>query len=160
MSRSLYIPNPIRDIGINKFGVKDLRQKPLAFGWWQPDCSHTAVSGDEDFAPGGCTIEQETVVLLNGWAQPSLASGLEKFSFRLHADGSLEFKGHLSAAGAASHTVAFVLPGANPGEIDFLLPHDQFFHTTITTDAGTSFSLALVFIDHTTGEVTITWPVT
>jgi uncharacterized membrane protein len=46
------------------------------------------------------------------------------------------------------------------GEAQFRLAHDQYWHTTITTAGGTAFSLALVFVDATTGDVTIYWPVT
>jgi hypothetical protein len=73
-------------------------------------------------------------------------------------DGSLEFKGHLDASGATSGTVAFTLPGFTDGEPDYTLPNDQYFHTVITPDDGTTFQIALVFIDSTTGDVTITWP--
>jgi hypothetical protein len=146
VTRSLYEPSLWRATAKNGSGVKSLERRPLAMRWWQPDCT-----------PGtdGCTGEEP--VLQNFWAQPS--APLETFAFRLHADGSLEFRGHLNASGATSSTVAVTLPGANPGEAKFLPENDQYFVTVITTDDGTSFSTALVFIDSTTGEVTITWPV-
>lgn len=145
MSKSLVDPTPERKITQNRFQIKDTRQKPLAFRWWEPDCA----VGD------GCTGEEPP--LENDWAQPT--PPLELFAFRLHADGSLEFKGHLdSSQGAVSGTVACTLPGANAGEVDFRLANDQYWHTTITTDDGSSFTLALVFVDATTGEVTISWP--
>lgn len=148
MTKALFDPTPERKITQNRFFIKDTRQKPLAFSWWTPDCT----VGD------GCTAAQAAVVLQNNFSQPT--GTLELFAFRLHADGSLEFKGHLdTSGGAVSGTVAFTLPGANTGEVDFLLPNDQFWHTTITTDDGTTFFLALVFIEATTGDVTITWPV-
>lgn len=150
MSKALSDPTPERKITHNRFFIKDTRQKPLAFAWWEPDCT----PGD------GCTAAQAAVVLQNDFSQPSVGSGLELFAFRLHADGSLEFKGHLDTSlGAVSGTVAFTLPGANTGEVDFLLPKDQYWHTTITTDDGATFFLALVFIEAATGDVTITWPV-
>jgi hypothetical protein len=148
--RNLSAPTTQKQIAVNKFGIKDTRQTPLAFRWWEPGCN-TITDADD-----GCTGEEPPLV--NGWAQPS--PPLERFAFRMHADGSLEFKGHLNAAGASSGTVAFTLPGANAGEVHFLLPNSQFFHTTITTVDGSSFSLALVHIDKTTGDVTITWPAT
>ena len=144
MSRSLFEPTPDRATASNRFQIKDTRQKPLAFRWWEPDC----VVGD------GCTGEEPPLV--NGWAQ--VTPPLELFAFRLHADGSLEFKGHLDAAGASSGTVAFTLPGANAGEVDFRLANDQYWHTTITTDDGITFFLALVFVEASSGDVTITWP--
>ena len=128
------------------FTGKDTRQKPLAFRWWEPDCDRV---GDD-----GCTGEEPP--LENGFAAAATAP-LEPFAFRLHADGSLEFKGHLDASGAVTGTVAVTLPGANAGEVDFR-PNDQYWHTTITTDDGVTFFLALVFVEGASGDVTITWP--
>jgi len=54
--------------------------------------------------------------------------------------------------------VAVTLPGATVGEVDFRPPRDQYWHTTIIEVPGTQFTLALVLIDATTGEVTISWP--
>lgn len=147
MTASITESNLYRAQAANRHLTVDTRQKPHAFRWWEPDCA----VGD------GCTGDEPS--LQNSFAQPS--APLEPFAFRLHADGSLEFKGHLdTSGGAVSGTVAFTLPGANPGEVDFLPANDQYWHTTITTDDGTLFTLALVFIDATTGDVTITWPVT
>jgi hypothetical protein len=145
VSRNIHEPTPERATQQNRFGVKMTHQKPLASRWVEPDC---ATPGDDcpDFAP----------TLANSWAQPS--APLEKFAFRKHMDGSLEFKGHLDASGATSGTVAFTLPGFTDGEPDYTLPNDQYFHTVITPDDGTTFQIALVFIDSTTGDVTITWP--
>ena len=155
MSRSLYTPTEARQVSKNRFGVKDLRQKPLAFRWWEPECDET----DEGEAGQGCTGLEPP--LLNGFAQPSDESGLEKFAFRLHADGSLEFRGHLDAQAASSGDIAFVLPG-DPGEVDFrVLTRDQNVYTVIRTAPGSgpaSFTLAMWEINSTTGEVTIWWP--
>lgn len=150
MSRNISEPHPNKQIRKNEFGIKTSRQKPGAFKWWTPECD----SGDEDAAAAGCTGDEPP--LENSWEQPS--APLESFSFRLHTDGSLEFKGHLNAENASSGTVAVTLPGANAGEVDFRPANDQYFVTVITTDDGTSFTTALVFIDSTTGEITITWP--
>ncbi len=149
MTKNLHEPSNERAISRNRFQGKDTRQKPLAFRWWEPGCT---------IGENGCTGLEP--LLENSWLQPT--APLEKFAFRRHADGSLEFKGHLDASGGAvSGSVAVTLPGANGlEEYDFLIANDQFWHTTITDDAGTSFSLALVKIDSTTGEVTITWPAT
>jgi hypothetical protein len=131
-----------------RFNLKDTRQKPGAFSWWEPECDS---AGSGDF---GCTGDEPP--LENGWAQPS--APLEKFAFRRHVDGSIEFKGHLDASGAASGTVAVTLPGANAGEVDFRPANDQYFVTIITTDDGATFTTAMVFIEATIGEITITWP--
>jgi hypothetical protein len=143
MTRSLYEPSLWRATAKNGFGVKSLKQKPLAMRWWQPDCTP---------GTGGCTGDEPA--LQNGWAQP--AAPLQKFAFRTHADGSLEFRGHLDSVGASSGTVAVTLPGANPGETDFLLPNDQFFVSAVYD--GATPRPALIYLDSTTGDVTITFP--
>lgn len=144
--RNLSEPNLYKQAARTAFGVKDTRQKPHAFRWWQPECT----PGTDE----ACTGDEPP--LLNSWLQPS--SPLEPFAFRLHADGSLEFKGHLNGADAVSGTVAVTLPGANAGEVDFRPDNDQYFVTVITPDDGASFQTAMVFIDATTGDVTITFP--
>jgi hypothetical protein len=145
VTRSLYEPSLYRADAKNRFGIQSLKQKPLASRWWVPNCT---VGVD-----GGCTGLEPP--LLNSWAQPALP--LEKFAFRLHADGSLEFRGHLDSAAATSGTVAVTLPGAVPGEVDFLPPNDQFFVSAIYD--GAAAQPALVYIDSTTGDVTVTFPI-
>lgn len=153
--RNLSQDNPYKQIARNKQWTKDTRQKPLAFRWWQPGCvPDTDDDPDSGAAANGCTGQEPG--LENGWAQPD--PPLEPFAFRKHADGSLEFKGHLDAAGAASGSIALHLPGVNAGEVNFLPTNDQFFHTTITDDSGLTFTLALVRINKSTGAVTISWP--
>jgi hypothetical protein len=146
VTANIHEPTGLRKLHKTTFVGKDTRQKPLAFRWWEPDC---IVDVD------GCTGEEPP--LENGFAQPSPSDGLEPFAFRLHADGSLEFKGHLDATSAVSGTVAVTLPGANVGEVDFRPALDQYWHTTII-DPPSTFTLALVLISATTGEVTISWP--
>ena len=148
MSRNIYEPTTERQVRRNQNDRKVTHQKPHAFRWWVPECELPGVAAE--------ICEGDEPELVNGWAQVN--APLEPFGFRLHADGSLEFKGHLDAAGAASGTVALTLPGANAGEVDFLPAMDQFFLTLITDDGGSSFTTAMVFIDATSGDVTITWP--
>lgn len=147
MTANIHEPSGLRRLARTTFIGKDTRQKPLAFRWWEPEC----VVGVD-----GCTGDEPP--LENGFAQPSPSDDLEPFAFRLHADGSLEFKGHLDASGAVTDTVAVTLPGANAGEVDFRPASSQYWFTTIIEAGGTQFTLALVFIDSTTGEVTISWP--
>lgn len=135
MTRNIHEPSDSGAINVNRFGIKQARTRPLAFAWWEP--------GD---LPG--------TTLQNSWAQAS--APLETFAFRLHSDGSLEFKGHLDSSGASSGTVAVTLPGANTGDIEFRPAHDQFFVSAIY-DGATPQS-ALVYLDATTGDVTITFP--
>jgi len=164
MSKNLADPTPERKIAQNSYQIKDTRRRPLAGRWWTPDCSDSgseAFASDwDEFLGGSLPCYGFEPPLVNDWAQPS--DPLEKFSFRLHKDGSLEMKGHLDASlGAVSGTVAVTLPGVNyPDEPDFRPSQDQYWHTVITPDDGLTFSIALVFIDSTTGDVTITWPAT
>jgi hypothetical protein len=70
------------------------------------------------------------------------------FYFDLH--GKLKFVGHIDASAASSGTVAFTLP-------DIFVPdHDDSWVTDVWD--GTTFSLARVWIDSASGDVTITWP--
>jgi hypothetical protein len=129
-----------KEIGKQGFRIERVENRILAHAWFEP-------------------------TLLNSWAQPS--PPLERFAIRIHTDYSLEFKGHLNAAAATSATVAFNIPGATAGYPSYRIlgyggaagVHDQYFHTTITTDDGTTFTLALVFISSTSWDVKITWPV-
>lgn len=156
MTRNIFHPTTDRNVSKNRMQIKNTQQIPGAFKWWEPDCDFT----DPDIAANGCTGFEP--FLDNGWAQPLPGSGLngndlELFAFRLHADGSLEFKGHLDAQAASSDTVAFTLPGAIAGEVDFRPAHDQFFITVIWD--GALFEPAAVYIDAVTGEVTISFPI-
>lgn len=148
MTRNLYEPTDQSRISQNRYKIKDTRQKPLASQWIQPVNQGDPIP-DED--------PEYTPELENNWLQPS--APLARFAFRLHYDGSLEFRGHLdSSGGAVSGTVAVTLPGALVGDPNYLPANDQYWHTTITTNNGGVFFLAMVFIDSVTGAVEITWP--
>lgn len=147
MTRNLYEPTPESRITQNRYKIGDTRKKPLASQWIQPvNAGDPIPDGDPEYTPE----------LENGWLQPT--APLETFAFRMHYDGSLEFRGHLDAQAAVSGTIAVTLPGELVGDPFYLPRNDQYWHTTITDDGGTSFTLAMVFIDSTTGEITITWP--
>lgn len=143
MTRALSENSIEKELGQHNWGIQRQEFMPLAFRWRTPDI-------DDD---------PPTPPLENGWAQ--VDPPLERFSYRLHADGSLEFKGHLDAAGASSGTVALTLPEPvddEDMEPSYRLAQDQYFLTLITDDGGTSFTTAMVFVEAATGEVTITWP--
>jgi hypothetical protein len=163
VTRSLYEPTPERATANIRFIGKDTRQQPFAGDWIYPlnDAECPPIEGDPN--PWGGIQHDWTPCLLNDWLQVDPAdAGLESFAFRTHYDGSLEFKGHLDASGGAtSGSAAFILPGMNTLEPDYigLLDNSQFWDTVITDDVGSSFQMALVLIDTDTGEVIITWPV-
>jgi hypothetical protein len=149
VTANIHEPSFPRAISLNRFGVKEQKQKPHAGRWITPGCDET----DDADAAAGCFGDEP--LLENLWQQP--AATLERFAFRKHMDGSLEFKGHLdTSGGAVSGTVAVTLPGAADGEPDYLLPNDQYWHTVITD--GVTFMIALIFVDSSTGEITVTWP--
>jgi hypothetical protein len=150
MSRNIHEPSLYRQMAGQRSLLRGTRRRPGAFRWWVPGCD----PNDPSQAGDGCTGDEPP--LQNSFAQP--APPLEKFAFRLHADGSLEFTGHLDVSGATSGTVAFTLPGANAGEIDFRPSNDQFF-TTVVYDGATPRH-AMVKLDSVTGDVTLTWPIT
>ena len=143
MTRPLSEPSVEKEVGINTYGLQRQEFTQLAFVWRTPDIDDVLVTPE----------------LENGWAQPD--PPLERFAYRLHTDGSLEFKGHLDAAGATSGTVALTLPDElyDPLEVEpsYRLPKDQFFTTAIYD--GATPQPALVYITGATGEVTITWPI-
>jgi hypothetical protein len=145
MSRPLFEPNEYTALAGHSWALTDISKRSLAGAWVEP----TTGSPDPLWVP----------VYQNGW--DTATAPLETFAFRRHKDGSLEFKGHLDATGATSGTIAFTLPGLGVGEPNYWDENmgDQYFHTTITPD-GATFSLALVFIDSTTLDVTVTWPAT
>lgn len=141
MTRSLSENSVEKELGQHTWGIQRQEFMPLAFRWRTPDI-------DDD---------PPTPPLENGWAQPD--PPLERFAYRLHGDGSLEFKGHLDAAGASSGTVAVTLP--EPVDEDDMEPNyrparDQFFPTVIYD--GATPQPAMVYIEASSGEVTITWP--
>lgn len=150
MTRNLYEPTDQSRIVQNRYKIKDTRQKPLASQWIQP-VNESDLIPDED--------PEYTPFLENDWLQ--VEPPLETFAFRMHYDGSLEFRGHLDADLAVSGTVAVTLPGGFVGDPDYRPRNDQDWHTTIRTAPGsgtTAFTLALIVIDSTTGEIEIHWP--
>lgn len=120
---------------------------PLAFTWQEPD------------------IMAEAAPLQNLWSQPQGAfATLEPFGYRLHSDGSLEFKGHLDAQdGAVSGSVALTLPDADDPKPSYRLTDmghgDQYFDTVIIDVTGLIYTPALGRIYAVSGNITITWPV-
>lgn len=127
--------------------------KPDKHGRDQRDGAEDPISGEwvpvinaGDPAPENwMVLDEDYVELQNGWAQP--AAPYAQFSFR-RGLSKLDTKGHLDSASAASATVAVTIPA------DFRLPDDQFF-LTVLQDA----TPALVYLEASTGDVTITFPV-
>lgn len=167
MSRPLFEQTQQRQIAANRYLTKDTRQRPFASGWVYPlnagDC------GLPEFDPyplgDGSEygyVETWTPCLVNNFEQvdPDAAENLEVFGFRMHHDGSLEFKGHLNIENANSGDVAFTLPGMNNLEPDYveLLQRDQYFESVVFNTGTVEFTIALLWVSELNGEVVITWP--
>lgn len=114
--------------------------------------------------------ELERMLLARGfhghWKEPNWINNydqvdppLEPFKFRVYTSGFPEFKGHINVQNASSGDPAFILPLDEDIEGPAVnLPYDMFDHIVITDDGGTTFIHALVFIDSTTNEFSLTWP--
>lgn len=150
MTKPLSEPSIYKDVSSNTYQTKDTRQKPQAFRWWMPDC-------DASYADTVCTGEEPT--LLNSFAQPF--GNLEAFAFRLNADGRIQTKGVLDVSSASSGGVAWVMPGINPGEKDFIPPANGFFDSFSlrVSPSGTESNVvpATGTVDATTGDVIVSW---
>lgn len=95
--------------------------------------------------------------LLNGCAQPTT---VEPFAYKVSNSRIPKFKGHIDVSAATSPVVAFTLPIGIDDNDDYVqLPNDVFKPTIITPDNGTTFMFAMIAINSSTGDVTLTWPV-
>lgn len=151
MSRNLYEPTRDTRINQNRYKIKDTRQKPAASQWITPVNAGDPIPLDEpDYTPS----------LQAGALQPTSGDNLQKFSFRLHFDGSIEFKGVLDLAGSTSPANVVILPGAAAGEPDYIggLDDDQPWDSIISDDNFATFTLAQFYLEKATGILTITWP--
>lgn len=163
MTVNIHEPTRDRAIARNRYVGKDTRQRPGASQWitvlnangdGDPECPPDQESTDPIHS--GLTVFDWTPCFQNGYLQ--VEDPLELFAFRKHYDGSLEFMGHIDVQNASSGDIAFTLPGIAGGEPDYTLAKDRYFHITITDNGGTNFIIAMVFIDSTTGDVSLVWP--
>lgn len=89
--------------------------------------------------------------LINGFVAAGAPYGV--IQYRKFFNDGIEFRGHLSVAGASSNTVAFILVRSH-------WPiNDVSFITDMVTGVS-SFSLARVIIKSSDGTVTLIWPAT
>lgn len=112
MTRNITEQTQEVQISKNSWTGRDLQNRPLA-GRWNYVKNNGA--GDEQ---GRGKVQPE---LQNGWTQPTGATGdgdLAEHEFRLHMDGSLEFKGYLIPG--TWDTLAYTLPGFSDSEPDYV----------------------------------------
>lgn len=135
MSRPVYDPTDTTNIEQAKWTGRDLQHRPLAGRWnYVRNAAQAAQVGRGKVQP----------VLQNGWSQPDDGEeeqeDLGEHEFRLHTDGSLEFKGYLIPG--TWDSLVYTLPGADDSEPDYFPPHiisevvDVFDPTTNNFDLG------------------------
>lgn len=148
MSRPLYYVHTETRVAGLRTASGRLERRPLTSEWVNPAEFH------DD--PENLTVFRDLFTEAgNGWS-----NGTPGHRFRRHADGSIEFRGYLEPG--SSGTVAYTLPGAGlastgDDEVDYRPDVDTSFIADIKT-SPTTFILARVEIDSTTGDVTITYP--
>lgn len=117
MSRAIYDENSdeVR-IGKASWRGTDLSHRPLAGRW------NYVRNNGQAFQNGRGKVQPE---LQNGWSQPDpgepTQEDLGQHEFRLHMDGSLEFKGYLIPG--LWDSKVYDLPGADETEPDYWPPH-------------------------------------
>ncbi len=113
-------------------GLQNEQTKPLANRWNRPRTGSFVV-GNGLYQP----------VLQNGWEQPDPPLG--KHEFRRHADGSIEFKGHLVPG--TWDSLVYTLPGVDyPDEENYLPPHEISFLTDVFDPDTEQFMIGRVVI--------------
>ncbi|MGI8408021.1 MAG: hypothetical protein ACR2L3_05880 [Actinomycetota bacterium] len=132
-----------KKVARNNIATTNVRQKPYAGRWNTPNVDPNPPA----------------VPLAAGFAQPSDTT-FEKFAYRLHMDGSPEFKGHVEIAGATSPAVIVTLPAASYGgdaQPSYRIGLKQYFLTVVISADGVTIIRALALYNPTTGTVTLTW---
>lgn len=154
MSRPLYYNSVESKVSGLRQDVGRLQKRPLASEWINPaNFKDDPAMGHDDAELNGRDLLDEAG---NLWTQ-----GEPGHRFRRHADGSIEMRGYLIPG--SSGTVAYTLPGAGvspttgEADVDYRPTVDTSFIADIKTGPST-FILARVEIDSTTGDVTITYP--
>lgn len=143
MSRPLYYVGTDSRVAGLRSTTGRLERRPLAGEWINPAEFHDDPSDLDLFRD----LYDEAG---NGWS-----NGTPGHRFRRHADGSIEMRGYLEPG--TSGTVAYTLPGAIVTEVDYRPDVDTSFIGDVKT-SPTSFILARIEIDSTTGDVTVTYP--
>lgn len=150
MTRPTGEPSDSKDISKLQRGHSWLEQRPFAIEWFTPKSS----------APFG-----QAVHLNSGWSQPSengpltnplTGNDIEDFAYRLHMDGSLEFKGHLVADSSSSWgTIALSLPGATAYLPAYRPPNDTAQVEAVWNLDTNAWDFGHFEIDKATGDVYI-----
>lgn len=119
MSRPVYDENDHQQVTKAQWKGKDLSHRPLAGRWNFVRNPSGPLSTDQT---GRGKVQPQ---LQNGWTQPDSTDpaqeDLGQHEFRLHMDGSLEFKGYLVPG--TWDSLVYTLPGADETEPDYFPPH-------------------------------------
>lgn len=139
MSRSLYEDNIYSRTAKSQWTGEDLQHRPLAGRWNRPR------NNGDPFLNGSGKIQPE---LQSGWGQPSddipAQAQLGKHEFRLHMDGSLEFKGFLIPGSWDS--LVYTLPGTSETEPNYIPPHRISFLTDVFDPVTEEFNVGRMVV--------------
>lgn len=139
MSRSLYEDDAYTRIAKSAWTGEDLQHRPLAGRWNRPR------NNGDPFLNGSGKVQPE---LQNDWNQPdddeAAQAPLGKHEFRLHMDGSLEFKGFLIPGEWDS--LVYTLPGADVNEPNYIPPHRISFLTDVFDPVTEEFNVGRMVV--------------
>lgn len=128
-----------------------LKQRPFAIKWITPDIDSGAPTLNGSWAQPS-NSGAGTAPLIN----PLTGNPLEDFSFRLHMDGSLEFKGHLVAGDPSDWgTIAFTLPDADSYFPSYHPPNDTAQAESVWDLDTNVWAFGHFEVDKATGDVWI-----
>jgi len=142
MSRPVYEDNEQTQISGARWRGNDLSHRPLAGRWNFVRDPSGDLSTDQI---GRGKVQPQ---LQNGWFQPDIddpdQAALAQHEFRLHMDGSLEFKGYLVPG--TWDSLAYTLPGADENEPDYIPTHEVSFLTDVFDPVGNEFIVGRVVV--------------
>jgi hypothetical protein len=139
MSRNIHDETDTTEITKAKWTGRDLQHRPLAGRW------NRVRDTGESFQTGKGKVQP---VLQNGWAQPDPGDpdeqDLGQHEFRLHMDGSLEFKGHLIPG--TWDSLVYTLPGNDEAEPDYIPTHEISFLNDVFDPVTNEFNVGRVVV--------------
>ena len=139
MAKPIYEETPETQAAKSQWRGTDLQRRPLAGRWIQPQ------GASSDTPPPDRPTPPD---LQNGWDQPDGVSAgqeyLGKHEFRWHADGSLEFKGHLIPGDWDSWV--YTLPTVIGVEPDYQTSHEISFLMDVFDPITEEFQVGRVVV--------------
>lgn len=146
---------------MTKLVQEDTEQTQIAGATWKgTDLSHRPLAGRWNFVrdngdPEVIARGKVQPELQNGWTQPDAGDpdqeDLAQHEFRLHMDGSLEFKGYLVPG--TWDALAYTLPGVSDTEPDYVLLKDASFLNDFFDAATNEFVVGRVRVHGSTSAL-------